>query len=195
MQNSRWLKPEFDLIEEIRKVTINATNFNPDEWCEYDANILDRAAKMIRREIADESNRKFRSMPIAPTPVLEGENAERFIREVKANENIPSYPCGDPEKLEQARQKWIKERRTSMKIKIDKTTRGFRRADFIDLYNEQCSIQESSLATDDAIWFGCNEGTHHLDECMARMHLNKEQVAALLPLLQHFVKTGRLPDS
>lgn len=50
-----------------------------------------------------------KSLPIAPTPVLEGEEAERFLEHVFENENIPSYPCGDPVKLEQARQKAIAE--------------------------------------------------------------------------------------
>ena len=79
-------------------------------------------------------------------------------------------------------------------MKIFKTSRGFRRSDFKDFYLEDCSIQESSLATDNAIWLGQNRGTHlETGECLARMHLNQEQVKALLPLLQHFVDTGELP--
>ena len=34
------------------------------------------------------------------------------------------------------------------------TPRGFHRIDFIDRYGEQCSLQKSSLATEDAIWLG-----------------------------------------
>lgn len=88
-----------------------------------------------------------------------------------------------------------------MKLKLEKTERGFARAEFKDLYNFDCSIQESSSADVDAIWLGCQSGAHYmgtvpLDEidftCLARMHLSRDQVAALLPLLNRFVKTGRL---
>lgn len=73
------------------------------------------------------------------------------------------------------------------------TVRGFLRFDFDDLYDRKCSIQESSLATDNAIWLGCNEGTHHEEKCLARMHLNQNQVEQLLPFLEYFVEHGRLP--
>jgi len=35
-----------------------------------------------------------------------------------------------------------------------KTHRGFDYSGFSDMYGAKCSIQKSSLATDDAIWFG-----------------------------------------
>jgi hypothetical protein len=65
-----------------------------------------------------------------------------------------------------------------MTLEFKYTVRGFARYDFKDLYGNACSLQESSLATDNAIWLGCNE---------QRMHLNRNQVAALLPILQNFV--------
>lgn len=85
-------------------------------------------------------------------------------------------------------------------IKLTLTERGFARGEFTDLYDEKCSIQESSLATDYCIWLGMDEAPEpkgplqalHPPAC--RMHLNRKQVAALLPLLQHFVETGRLPE-
>lgn len=76
---------------------------------------------------------------------------------------------------------------------IYRTPRGLRRADFKDRYDEDCSIQDSSLATEDCIWLGCNEGTHHLGTCIARMHLTREIAKDLIPLLQYFVDHGRLP--
>jgi hypothetical protein len=80
-----------------------------------------------------------------------------------------------------------------MKLKVKRTERGFAIAEFTDLYGSVCSIQESSLATDDAIWLGVD--THHVaGEVSARMHLNKETAKALIPLLQNFVKTGLLED-
>ena len=60
-----------------------------------------------------------------------------------------------------------------------------------------CSIQKSSLATEDCIWLGCDHET--VDPkgtlCGARMHLTQSMAADLIPLLQHFVDTGELPQS
>lgn len=74
--------------------------------------------------------------------------------------------------------------------------RGFLKGKFKDRYGEDCSIQKSSLATEDCIWLGCDHET--VDKqgrpCGARMHLTQEMVADLLPMLQHFVETGELPQ-
>ena len=70
-----------------------------------------------------------------------------------------------------------------MRIELQTTGRGFTRGEFRDRYNFLCSIQKSSLATEDAIWLGVNEN---------RMHLTQEMAEALIPLLQKFVDTGEL---
>ena len=115
-----------------------------------------------------------------------------------------------------------------MEIKSSRTLRGFALGEFVDLYGDECSIQKSSLATDDAIWLGITDakpkimardarklgipydsaktepgssettGWERFDVpedvlIHSRMHLNREQVKALLPTLKHFVKTGELP--
>ncbi len=53
------------------------------------------------------------ALPIAPTPVLRGREAERFLAEVKKNENIPTKAKPTPN-LHQARrialEKWGKKR-------------------------------------------------------------------------------------
>lgn len=64
--------------------------------------------------------------------------------------------------------------------------RGFLRGQFTDRYGFPCSIQKSSLATEDCIWLGRD---------LVRMHLTREMAAELIPLLQHFVETGELPSS
>jgi len=95
-------------------------------------------------------------------------------------------------------------------MKMKKTERGFRIAEFEDRYGSECSIQESSIATEDCIWLGPNSpnpqrmiegknGWHPVElpegtSCTTRMHLTREQVSDLLPFLQHFVKTGYLPE-
>ena len=101
---------------------------------------------------------------------------------------------------------------------LEKTNRGFSVDRFLDLYGSKCSIQKSSLATDDAIWIGIDDAEPKIlaskaasfvvdttettgwvpypipDEVLltTRMHLNREQVAELLPTLQRFVETGEL---
>jgi len=92
---------------------------------------------------------------------------------------------------------------------MKKTQRGFAYNEFIDLYGEKCSIQKSSLATEDAIWFGIdnsdltifeneNMGKYIITKMpktfmvSSRMHLNREQVKELLPILQKFVDTEEL---
>ncbi len=98
------------------------------------------------------------------------------------------------------------------------TGRGFATGEFSDRYGAKCSIQKSSLATEDAIWLGIDDAdpkilasqahkygietmattgwiTYPIPEDVllhTRMHLTRDQVAALLPVLQHFVDTGEL---
>ena len=66
-------------------------------------------------------------------------------------------------------------------IKFDSTTRGFSFGEFKDLYGENCSIQMSSRAGPEAIWLGVSEH---------RMHLDRQMVRDLIPVLQQFVDTG-----
>ena len=81
-----------------------------------------------------------------------------------------------------------------MKLEFYPTARGFLRADFTDLYDVECSIQESSLATDNAIWLG-RIGWYEEPPWKRWywMHLNREQVAMLIPVLEYFVENGHLP--
>jgi hypothetical protein len=81
-----------------------------------------------------------------------------------------------------------------------KTERGFRLITFRDRYNQPCSLQESSLATQGCVWFGVdarlnlNTGELLEDSDNHRMHLTQGQVAELLPYLKHFVEHGDLPE-
>lgn len=96
-----------------------------------------------------------------------------------------------------------------MNIDWGKTARGFVVGNFTDRYGVKCSIQESSLASEAAIWLGPDEPRLYYvlpngqacdfklpdgAECVGRMHLTQEQVAHLIPLLQYFVKHGKLPE-
>jgi hypothetical protein len=98
-------------------------------------------------------------------------------------------------------------------MKMKKTERGFAIAHFTDSYGAQCSIQKSSSATNDLIWLGAdkldiqefiagkgwikhpefdNFTMEHHYVGNSRMHLSREQVAELIPILQRFVATGEI---
>lgn len=92
------------------------------------------------------------------------------------------------------------------------TPRGFSIIEFVDNNGVECSIQKSSLATQECIWLGASainlkhfkagQGWKDIplpfsieEHYVAtnRMHLSREHVRALLPILQHFADTGELP--
>lgn len=103
-------------------------------------------------------------------------------------------------------------------MKKSKTNRGFELIEFKDRYGAKCSIQKSSLATEDAIWFGIDDPEPKIMASVApqhgiftkettgwveypipndvllttRMHLTQKQVKDILPILQKFVKTGEI---
>lgn len=99
---------------------------------------------------------------------------------------------------------------------LRRTNRGFPLREFTDYYGKACSIQKSSLADKDAIWFGIDNAepivlasqaasvgvntnettgwvTFPIPDAVSihtRMHLTREQVRKLLPVLTRFVDTG-----
>jgi hypothetical protein len=98
-----------------------------------------------------------------------------------------------------------------MAVEFEKTGRGFAIGRFTDVGGTTCTIQKSSTADEDRIWLGAEEiGLKHFKAykgwsdvvlvntveehyiANTRMHLNREQVAALLPILQRFVETGEI---
>jgi len=91
-----------------------------------------------------------------------------------------------------------------MDLEYKKTERGFTIGNFTDMHGIQCSLQDSSLATKNAIWFGANQPNprdkHNrpivLDETVSfntRMHLIDLQVdTMILPLLRYFIRNGNL---
>lgn len=93
-----------------------------------------------------------------------------------------------------------------------KTQRGFDLCKFKDRYDVPCSIQKSSIATEDCIWLGVDDadpkimGSKVRDGLTGwvkypvpedvllhtRMHLSVDNVRDLIPMLQRFVDTGEL---
>jgi hypothetical protein len=86
--------------------------------------------------------------------------------------------------------------------------RGFRTTTFKDRYGQECSLQKSSLASEDCVWLGVNDPTPKMymagegwqnipmpkgDVLLSgSMHLTREMVKTLLPSLKKFVKTGNI---
>ena len=99
-------------------------------------------------------------------------------------------------------------------MELKKTNRGFSLISFTDRYGAKCSLQDSSLATEAALWFGIDDanpqimasktpqgGTGWVDfpipedvSLTTRMHLTQDQVRELLPVLQRFAKTGTIRE-
>ena len=94
-------------------------------------------------------------------------------------------------------------------MEIERNQRGFENGRFKDSYNNECSIQKSSAAMDDYIWLGIDKPKLTVFESESRgkyintelpktwmvnsrMHLSREQVSELLPILQKFADTGDL---
>ncbi len=103
-------------------------------------------------------------------------------------------------------------------MKIQHTPRGFAYVEGTDRYGYKFTLQKSSLASEDAIWFGVDDVSPQIMACDAascgvstaeitgwvpfpipeavslysRMHLTRAQVAELLPVLQRFVDTGEI---
>jgi hypothetical protein len=109
-----------------------------------------------------------------------------------------------------------------MDVANSKTDRGFRLNQFDDLYGVSCSLQESSLATGNAVWFGVSDvfpkilatdaielglieaapdHTGWIDfqipeavQISTRMYLSQDQVKQLLTALTYFAEHGELPS-
>jgi len=89
---------------------------------------------------------------------------------------------------------------------------GFAYVEFVDRYNNKCSLEKSTLAFEDCIWLGCDEiGLKKIDHqgwqyvvlnddadagiyyiANNRMHLTQDNVRELIPILQKFLDTGNL---
>ena len=73
------------------------------------------------------------------------------------------------------------------------TSRDFAVREYSDYHDNKYSIEKSNSVDIGTIWFG--PYNPDLDGVsFPRMHLSREQVAELIPVLQYFVDTGELPD-
>lgn len=106
-------------------------------------------------------------------------------------------------------------------MEINKTQRGFDITKFTDAYGGECSLQKSSSAMVDRIWFGVNNVNPQIMAYDAirlgiptdgqttgwvpfkvphevlfhdRMHLDQDMIHKLMPYLTNFEDTGELTD-
>jgi len=92
-------------------------------------------------------------------------------------------------------------------MKKTKTNRGFGLIEFVDRYGAKCSLQKSSIATEDCIWLGVDDpdpkefvpGRGWLEvrlpngvHLTTRMHLSQKLARQLLPHLSKFAETGEI---
>lgn len=63
-------------------------------------------------------------------------------------------------------------------MRLNKTARGFDIIEFTDRYNNSCSLQKSSIATEDCIWLGVTDPTPQV-MATARERVVREQKEAL----------------
>lgn len=78
-------------------------------------------------------------------------------------------------------------------MKDSKTARGFALVEFTDINGDSCSLQESSVATQNCIWLGCDHETLHpvtQEPCGARMHLDRKLVKQLVTHLNRWLEKG-----
>jgi len=67
--------------------------------------------------------------------------------------------------------------------------------EFKDIYGAECSVQESSLASKNALWIGCDHETIHEktgEKCGARMHIDLVLAKRIVATLRRWIETGRL---
>ena len=94
----------------------------------------------------------------------------------------------------------------------EKTERGFSVIKFKDRYDSECSLQKSSLAFENCVWFGVDDADPQImaketleggdgwvkydipENVMltTRMHLSRKMVLKLLPNLIKFVIIGKI---
>lgn len=87
---------------------------------------------------------------------------------------------------------------TGTQLVKDSSPRGLGCVTFLDKYHQVCTIQDSSLATEAAIWLGVSNTGISLkgpsgqpnEDVNSRMHLTQEMVKQLLPILTEFAKKG-----
>jgi hypothetical protein len=123
---------------------------------------------------------------------------EHYIRELQATRDIDRMPGQERNPINVLHEQFEAQMKRPVRRQIEtETRRGATRVLFKDLYGQDCSLQESSLASAPALWLGVepdqvqrNLQAHPGSELRSRMHLTEEGVANLLPYLLMFLAQG-----
>ena len=77
-------------------------------------------------------------------------------------------------------------------IKLTSTKRGLLQGEFEDRNGRKCSIQESSLQTEQCLWLGVDVDENGQPLTNVRMHLTRKMAHDLFNFLRHFSRVGSL---
>lgn len=91
------------------------------------------------------------------------------------------------------------------RLRFNHNARGFSCGEFLDRYGAKCSVQDSSIATEDCFWLGIDDADPKVLEpgkgwqplalpgsalLTTRMHVNRRLARRLLVVLRRFLETG-----
>jgi hypothetical protein len=87
---------------------------------------------------------------------------------------------------------------SQFEMKFKRTQYGFALYEFNDRYQQKCSLQDSSLTGEAALWLGVdNTGPNIIgpdgnfnEDVSSRMHLTVPMVKELMAKFQHFLDSG-----
>lgn len=77
-------------------------------------------------------------------------------------------------------------------IELRPSPKGLIIGEFTDRNGRECIIQESSNPSENCLWLGVDLGLNGEPIPGGRMHLSRELVLDLLPILRYFARTGFL---
>lgn len=161
-------------LELVKKVLQIKADIEKSQYDHYQNNLSRTESEVKRTLDAWEEKKIFRTSRTYGVALVMAIELEKLRAEIK--KYFLNYIIEECEELREHAP-------NVQKMHIKKTQRGFDLIEFVDHYGAACSLQKSSLATEDCIWLGTNTN---------RMHLTQEQVSQLLPELQSFVETGEL---
>lgn len=125
---------------------------------------------------------------------------EHHIRELQATRDLDRLPGQERNPINLLQEQFeLQMKHPVSKLTVVETSRGFTRVAFKDHYDRDCTLQESSLASQPAVWLGVEAdqikrdmAAHPGSDLRSRMHLSEEGVVNLLPYLLKFLAEGEL---
>lgn len=125
---------------------------------------------------------------------------EHHIRELQATRDLDRLPGQERNPINLLQEQFESQLKHPVrKLAAVETSRGFTRVSFKDHYDRDCTLQESSMVSQPAVWLGVEAdqilrdmAAHPGSEPRSRMHLSEEGVVNLLPHLLKFLAEGEI---